>query len=107
MNKGSKIVGSCFITGYGVGFGIGCISGLASNIDEYPLVRLNQMLNKGQKVGEQLGYKAAMSSSLFLGSRALIGKKVDKEIIKDAVGGGIIGTFTGALYGYFLDSNKC
>lgn len=125
MNHASKVVGGCFITGFGAGFGLGCISGLANNIDEYPLVRLNQTLNRGQKYGEQLGYRAAMSSTLFLGSRSLVGKKIDNKIVtnaigggvagaflgssfsaKGAIGGGIAGSFAGALYGYYLEKEE-
>ncbi|KAH0793420.1 Mitochondrial import inner membrane translocase subunit Tim17 family protein [Histomonas meleagridis] len=125
MEKLATSAGKSFIYGYGTGFAAGSVASLALNIDELPLVRLNQTLNNGVKYGEILGYKAAMTTTLFMTTKSLVNKKINNPIItnaiggaasgaflgshwgyKGAIGGGIAGSLVGALYGYGIKANE-
>ena len=100
MEKLATTAGKSFIYGYGTGFAVGSVASLALNIEELPLVRLNQTLNNGVKYGEIFGYKAAMSSTLFMATKSLAGKKIDNPIITNAIGGAASGAFIGSTWGY-------
>ena len=100
MEKITRAAGKSFIYGYGAGFAVGSVASLSINIDQFPLVRLNQTLNNGAKYGELFGYKAAMSSTLFLASKNIANKKIDNPIITNAIGGGVSDAFLGSTWGY-------
>ena len=93
MESLSSQVGLAFIGGYGGGFAAGAIVGLARNIDELPLIRLNQTLNTANYYGERVGYTVAMGIVVFQGTK-MVTEKVAQgihPIAESALAGGVTG----------------
>lgn len=114
-----KVAGKYFILGYAAGIGAGAITGMAENLNELPMVQLNQTLNKATRFGEYYGYHSAMTASIYQLSKSISHKYIPNPIvtssiavgaagaycgsywgIKGAIGGGITGSALGALIGY-------
>lgn len=120
-----KAAGKYFILGYAAGIGVGGITGMAENLNELPMVQLNQTLNKATKFGEYCGYHSAMTASIYQISKGVSYKFLSDPIItttiaggaagaycgsywgvKGAIGGGVAGSALGALIGYHQSKNE-
>ncbi|OHS93304.1 Mitochondrial import inner membrane translocase subunit Tim17 family protein [Tritrichomonas foetus] len=94
-----KAAGSSFIIGYGVGAGIGALTGMAQNLNELPLIQLNQTLNTASKYGERVGYQAAMATTIYNVSKHASDKYIQNPIITTSIAGGCTGAFCGSYWG--------
>jgi hypothetical protein len=92
-------VGRNFIVGYGAGFGIGTIAGLARNFNELPLVRLNGALNTSIRFGERLGYQCAMVSTVYALTQIGATRLELHPPAAFALTGGAVGAFCGTRWG--------
>lgn len=102
MDSLSGKVGLGFIGGYQAGFLAGGLVGLARNMDELPLVQLNQTLNTATSYGERVGYTAAMGVCVFEATKALARRsKVHLHpVAESAVAGSVTGAVIGASGGW-------
>jgi hypothetical protein len=61
-------ISAVFIGGGIAGFASGTLIGLSRTLNEFPLIRLNSVLNPATRHGSIVGYNCGMVTSLFAGS---------------------------------------
>ena len=95
-----KQVGVAFLGGYQAGFIAGAVVGLSQNINEMPMIQLNQTLNTATTYGEHVGYTAAMGVTLFKGTKMLMKRVELNPIAESAIAGGVTGAVLGSKGGW-------
>lgn len=102
MDGLSGKVGLGFVGGYGAGFVAGSFVGLARNIDELPMVKLNQTLNTATSYGEKTGYTAAMGVCVFEATKMMTRRSHVRihPIAESAIAGGVTGAVIAANGGW-------
>ena len=94
-----NVAGKYFILGYAAGIGAGAITGMAENLNELPMVQLNQTLNKATRFGEYYGYHSAMTASIFHVSKSFSHKYIPNPIVTSSIAGGAAGAYCGSYWG--------
>ena len=114
-------MGAAFISGYAVGGAFGAIKGMADNLNELPLVQINQTLNTASDFGGKCAYTSAFSAFVFDFTKVAANSAWPQKPIlsyslaggaagafcasscgKSKAVGGIAGATLGALYGFHL-----
>jgi hypothetical protein len=93
------LIGASFLCGGAAGFGVGALVGLSRNLDELPLIRLNQALNTATWHAERWAYECAIVTSLAVVTKSLADKAKMNPIAGYASAGAVVGVFGGSHWG--------
>jgi hypothetical protein len=93
------LIGASFLCGGATGFGVGALVGLSRNLDELPLIRLNQTLNTATWHAERWAYECAMVTSLAVVTKSMADKANMNPIAAYTSAGAVVGAFGGSHWG--------